>query len=180
MSVVIRTNPEFKKFYYEFFPAVYNLIKKYTGESELARDLTQEAFVKMYECKEEFDTFENAKAFLYTVVRHLYYNHCKHQKVQDKLRLFVHENEEEQDNYLKEVTFQETVRILYQSIDRLSPQSRKIILLNLQGKNNQEVAEELHISVNTVKSLKKSAYQTLRKMIGDDYVWLLIFLTLRS
>lgn len=39
---------------------------------------------------------------------------------------------------------------------------KKIILLNLQGKNNNEVAEELNISVNTVKSLKKSAYMTLR------------------
>lgn len=81
------------------------------------------------------------------------------------------------DNYLQEVTLRETIRILYAAIDRLPPQSQKIILLNLQGKNNNEVAEELNISVNTVKSLKKSAYMTLRKYVGKEYLWLLIFLS---
>lgn len=75
------------------------------------------------------------------------------------------------------VTLRETIRILYDAIDRLPPQSQKIILLNLQGKNNNEVAEELNISVNTVKSLKKSAYMTLRKYVGKEYLWLLIFLS---
>lgn len=83
----------------------------------------------------------------------------------------------DEENYLQEVTLRETIRILYDAIDRLPPQSQKIILLNLQGKNNNEVAEELNISVNTVKSLKKSAYMTLRKYVGKEYLWLLIFLS---
>lgn len=178
MAVIIRTDTEFRKFFNEFFPAVYNLMKKYTGETEISRDLTQEAFLKVYECREEFETFENAKAFLYTVARHLYFNFCKHEKVWNKLQTVLEYPEEENENFLQEVTFRETVRILYQAIDQLAPQSRKIILLNLQGKSNNEVAEELHISVNTVKSMKKSAYLTLRKLIGKEFLWVIIFLSM--
>lgn len=152
-------------------------MRKYTGDEELARDLTQEAFVKLYESREEFESLENAKAFLYTVARRLYFNHYKHLRVEENTQLIFQNDDINDDNYLQEVTLHETIRILYAAIDRLPAQTRKIILLNLEGKNNNEVAEELHISVNTVKSLKKAAYLTLRKYVDKEYLWLLIFLT---
>ena len=178
MGVIIRSHIEFKKFFYEFFPTVYALMRKYTEDDELARDLTQEAFVKLYESREEFESPENAKAFLYTIARRLYFNHYKHLRVLENSQLMYSEDEINDDNYLQEVTLHETIRILYAAIDRLPDQTRKIILLNLEGKNNNEVAEELHISVNTVKSLKKSAYQTLRKYVDKEYLWVLIFFLL--
>lgn len=51
-----------------------------------------------------------------------------------------------------------------------------MILLNLEGKTNPEVAEELGISVNTVKCLKKSAYETLRGALSQNYFVILMFL----
>lgn len=133
--------------------------------------------MKLYESREEFETVDNAKAFLYTIARRLYFNHYKHLRVVENLYPELSGEEANDENYLQEVTLRETIRILYAAIDRLPPQSKKIILLNLQGKNNNEVAEELNISVNTVKSLKKSAYMTLRKYVGKEYLWLLIFLS---
>ena len=72
-------------------------------------------------------------------------------------------------DFLQEVTRQETMRMLYVAIDQLPPQTRNVILLNLEGKTNPEVAEELGISVNTVKCLKKSAYETLRGTLSKNY-----------
>lgn len=177
MAIMIRSHTEFKKFFHEFFPSVYALMQKYTEDEELARDITQEAFMKLYESREEFETVDNAKAFLYTIARRLYFNHYKHLRVVENLYPELSGEVVDEENYLQEVTLRETIRILYDAIDRLPPQSQKIILLNLQGKNNNEVAEELNISVNTVKSLKKSAYMTLRKYVGKEYLWLLIFLS---
>ena len=177
MSVKVRSHIEFKKFFHEFFPTVYALMRKYTEDDELARDLTQEAFVKLYESREEFESLENARAFLYTIARRLYFNHYKHLCIQKNIRIMDTRDEADDNNYLRDVTMHETIRTLYAAIDRLPAQTRKIILLNLEGKNNKEVAEELHISVNTVKSLKKSAYLTLRKYVDKEYLWLLIFLT---
>jgi RNA polymerase sigma-70 factor (ECF subfamily) len=68
------------------------------------------------------------------------------------------------------------LRILHQAIDTLPPQTRKIILLGLNGKNNNEIAEALNISVNTVKSLKKSAYTSLRGQLKDPMLFLLFLL----
>lgn len=174
--MAIVSHKEFKAFFETFFIPVYTLIQRYTGERELSRDFTQEAFVRVFEHWEEFETEENAKAFLYTVARRIYLDHCKHQKIENQYQNRVNEEELEEYDFLKEVTQQEVSRILYDAVDKLPSQTRSIILLNLKGFNNTEVAERLGVSVNTIKSLKKSAYVTLRTLLSKDLLMILFVL----
>ena len=174
--IVIVSHKEFKAFFETFFIPVYTLIQRYTGERELSRDFTQEAFVRVFEHWGEFETEENAKAFLYTVARRIYLDHCKHQKIENQYQNRVNEEELEEYDFLKEVTQQEVSRILYDAVDKLPSQTRSIILLNLKGFNNTEVAERLGVSVNTIKSLKKSAYVTLRTLLSKDLLMILFVL----
>ncbi|MFR1241668.1 MAG: LuxR C-terminal-related transcriptional regulator [Butyricimonas faecihominis] len=46
----------------------------------------------------------------------------------------------------------------------------------LDGKNNNEIAETLDISINTVKTLKKNAYKFLRESLGSRNLYILLFL----
>ena len=155
---------DFKKFFEEFFPAVYALMRKYTQEDEVAWDLAQDAFLKGE---------ENAKAFVYTVAKNLFVNYRNREKLKAEVYANLEIDEVDDNNYLKEIMAIETKRLLYAAIDQLPPQTRTIILLNLAGKNNTEIAEDLSISVNTVKSLKKAAYQTLRSLLAKDYWWII-------
>lgn len=174
--MAIVSHKEFKAFFETFFIPVYTLMQRYTGERELSRDFTQEAFVRVFEHWGEFETEENAKAFLYTVARRIYLDHCKHQKIENQYQNRVNEEELEEYDFLKEVTQQEVSRILYDAVDKLPSQTRSIILLNLKGFNNTEVAERLGVSVNTIKSLKKSAYVTLRTLLSKDLLTILFVL----
>ena len=174
--MAIVSHKEFKAFFETFFIPVYTLIQRYTGERELSRDFTQEAFVRVFEHWGEFETEENAKAFLYTVARRIYLDHCKHQKIENQYQNRVNEEELEEYDFLKEVTQQEVSRILYDAVDKLPSQTRSIILLNLKGFNNTEVAERLGVSVNTIKSLKKRAYVTLRTLLSKDLLMILFVL----
>ena len=174
--MAIVSHKEFKAFFETFFIPVYTLMQRYTGERELSRDFTQEAFVRVFEHWGEFETEENAKAFLYTVARRIYLDHCKHQKIENQYQNRVNEENTEEYDFLKEVTQQEVSRILYEAVDKLPSQTRSIILLNLKGFNNTEVAERLGVSVNTIKSLKKSAYVTLRTLLSKDLLMILFVL----
>lgn len=174
--MAIVSHKEFKAFFETFFIPVYTLMQRYTGERELSRDFTQEAFVRVFEHWGEFETEENAKAFLYTVARRIYLDHCKHQKIKNQYQNRVNEEDPEEYDFLKEVTQQEVSRILYDAVDKLPSQTRSIILLNLKGFNNTEVAERLGVSVNTIKSLKKSAYVTLRTLLSKDLLMILFVL----
>lgn len=176
MGVVIKSDKEFEKFFRENFPAVQAFMRRYTGDDELAADLAQEAFMRVFERREEIISVEYGKAFLYTVARHLYWNHCKHQRAAAHYFAQLDEDDADDYNFLEEATRQETIRILYAAIEQLPPRTREIIRLNLEGMNNTEVAEELQISVNTVKDLKKSAYVVLRNLLSKNYFLILIFL----
>lgn len=176
MSATIQLNKDFETFFRENFPAVYAFMKRYTKDDELAADLAQETFIRVYERREEIGSVEFGRAFLYTVARHLYWNHCKHQRAVDSYLAQLDENDTDDYDFLQEVTRQETVRILYAAVDQLPPQTRRVILLNLDGKNNDEVAKELEISINTVKYLKKAAYATLRTLLSKHYFMILMCL----
>ena len=71
---------------------------------------------------------------------------------------------------------QETFRLLYSAIDNLPEQTRKVILLGMDGNSNQKVGELLGISINTVKTLKKNGYAALQKMLSKEYSVLLLIL----
>ena len=61
---------------------------------------------------------------------------------------------------------EEVERILLKTQENLPPKCKRIFILAIQGKSNDEIAKELNISVNTVKTQKKIAYRTLK-----DYIY---------
>lgn len=171
----MKTEKEFRHFFEEFFVSVCRFVTRYTGESEVSTDIAQEVFVKVYERWREFETFENAKAFLYTIARNLSLDYLKHKKAENNyVQAFPENNDIVEQTFLKEVTRQETFRILYSAIDQLPGQTRQVILYSLEGHSVQEVGDKMGISANTVKTLKKNAYTTLRHLLSKEYMILLI------
>lgn len=166
----IRTYQDFKKFFKDFFPGVYAFLKKYT-EEEVAWDLAQTAFLKLYERWSDFETMESAKAFVYTVARNLFFNYYKKEKLRKNIYKELEYEVLDTNNFLENIAAEEVLRILYSAVEKLNGQTKIIIQLNLEGKSNVEVAEMLNISINTVKTLKKHAYRTLRKLLQKEYWW---------
>ncbi|MDR0765763.1 MAG: sigma-70 family RNA polymerase sigma factor [Odoribacteraceae bacterium] len=179
MNLPIRSHEEFKVFFKEFFPGVLAFLEHYTRDTELARDLAQETFTRIYEKREETRDIEHAKAYLYTVARRLYLDHRKHQTVQEKFLAREKNAREpaEDHEFLAEVTRQETFRVLRSAIDKLSPRKKRVILASLQGKDNLEIATRLKISPSTVKSLKTKALADLRAVLSRDQLFLLLLLS---
>ena len=65
------------------------------------------------------------------------------------------------------VQHEEIYRELYIAINRLSEREREVLLLTLDGKSNQEIAEYLNLSILTIKTHKKNAYTHLRKQLAS-------------
>ncbi|MEG0796657.1 MAG: RNA polymerase sigma-70 factor [Odoribacter sp.] len=173
----MNVNKEFKKFFEIFFIPICRFSGRYIGNEEDAVDIAQEVFIKVYEKWEEFDTEDNAKAFLYTIARNHCLDYIKHIRAQNNYLSVCNQEEECEQTFLKEVTRQETYRILYTAIEHLPRQTRQVILYSLQGATNEEIGEKMGISINTVKTLKKNAYVALRCVISKEYWILLLFLS---
>ena len=63
MSAIIQSNKDFEVFFRENFPSVYAFMKRYTGDDELAADLAQETFIRVYERRDEIVSVDYGKLF---------------------------------------------------------------------------------------------------------------------
>ena len=71
---------------------------------------------------------------------------------------------------------EEVNRLVYDAVAALPEQSRRVVLLTMEGVPNPEIAERLNISMNTVKTLKMRAYRMLRERLkGIQWILLLPF-----
>ena len=74
----------FKRFFELNFEPVYRFVRKYTEEDAIARDITQDTFIRLYERRRDFDVPEKAKSFIYITARNLCLDHLKHQKIKQQ------------------------------------------------------------------------------------------------
>lgn len=169
---MLLNNKRFELFFDTYYESVYLFSLKYVKEKVAAQDIAQDVFVRLYEKRENFYAIEKARSFAYITAHNLCLDHLRHTQIAQKY--ILHQEEEEEQTCLHEITYQETLRLLSLAISKLPPQTREIILLGLEGNNNNEIAEILHISVNTVKSMKKSAYRRLREMLGKEYILIIL------
>ena len=166
----------FKEIFDHYFNALAAFGFKYVSDQFIAEDLVQEVFISMWEKREDFSHLNALKSFLYTSVRNKCLNHIKHQSVVQKHeKALVYELESEQ-NFVSHVIEEETFNQLFKEIKDLPPSAREITLLALNGLKNQEIADELKISVNTVKTQKKIAYSRLKEKLGSHFTGILLYL----
>ncbi len=137
------------------------------GNQEQAFDITQEAFIKLWEnCSDV--SFEKAKSYLYKVANNLTLNQIAHQKVilkfekQSNANAMNHENPE---FLLQESQFKEKLQI---AISNLTEGQRTAFLLNrIENKKYAEIAEMLGISIKAVEKRIHGALVSLRTAIVE-------------
>jgi len=56
----------------------------------------------------------------------------------------------------------------------LPGKAKEVVRLNLKSLSNLEIAEELNVSINTVKTHKLSAFKKLREQLGKQYIVFLL------
>jgi len=160
-----------------YFNALAAFGYKYVEDAHAVEDMVQEAFISFWEGREKFDHPNAVKAFLYTSVRNKCLNHLKHQSVRRKHEGALLYNLESDQYFESHVIEEETFNQLFAEIRNLPASSREIMLLALNGMKNQEIADELQVSINTVKTQKKIAYAKIKDAMGPVSNVILLMLT---
>jgi RNA polymerase sigma-70 factor (family 1) len=139
------------------------------ADTAIAEDIAQEAFANLWEIRKQFENETAAKAWLYKVVHHKALNHLRHEKVKIKKLPMLTGNESDEQNYLNSIIKSEALGEIYQAIETLPEGCKRIFkLAYFEGLKNQEIADLLQISPNTVKTHKARALQLLRLKIDPS------------
>ena len=135
------------------------------NDVESAEDLTQDAFIKLWENCESIP-FSKAKSFLFTVANNAFLNIKKHEQVKQKhKKVLVKDSTNESPEFiLLEKEFYEK---LDRVIDSLSEKQRDVFLMNrIEKLKYKEIANELNISVKAVEKRMHLALKVIHKEIG--------------
>lgn len=142
-------------------------------------DIVQDVFVRCWEKKQLILADEKAvKAYLFNAVK----NACldkleKKRPVYAPLDLLKQEIIEEETFLFDEKIIGE----IKEELEQMPRQTRKIIsLIFIQNMKYREVADEMNISINTVKTLLRNGIKHLRNRFSDRFLILYFYLKFES
>lgn len=165
----------FRILFDELYCSLVYFASTYVGQKEVAEDIVQEVLVGIGENPKIYPSYNSLKTFLYTAVRNAALDYCRHKKVEDRYlthsRLF---GQQEEDLDVK-IMEEELYRLLLQMVEELPGRCKEIFKLHLAGLKNEEIARQLQLSVETVKTQKKKAMAYLRKRVHPMFLLLLFY-----
>jgi len=159
----------FKDIFKEYYASQLFFAIKLISSKHDAEDIVQDVFMNIWKNKPIFKNEIAFKAYIYLSTRNKCLDYLK------KKRPLFRSVEEAHDipNELEILVKEEIFRILDIAIDKLPNQTKEVIRLSLKGYSIQQVADELKVSVNTVKTLKSRAYKVLKEVYGDAFIYIL-------
>lgn len=150
----------FKQYYKDMCKAAFNIIR----DKSTSEDIVQNVFLKLYKSEEEV-VIEYPQTYLKRITINASIDHfrkiAKRQNVDlDSITELQVETEEENDQ-------SELIQRVKTSINELPTKCRLVFILKRkEGLTNQEIADELDISIKTVEGQMTKAFKMLREKLG--------------
>lgn len=168
------TLKEYESLFNRLYTSLCLFSNKFIDDLEISKDIVQDVFIKIWEDKIEFKNKNNLKSYLYTSVKNksLDYLKSKRYKTTDNLSIRMIEELETEPFFLREVVILETSAIIDNAINTLPYRCAQIIRLCIRDFSNAEIAVELNITINTVKTQKKIAYKRLKPILQDYFIYI--------
>lgn len=153
----------FATIYDKYHKQLYALALRYLKNREMAEDVTQEVFINLWSNRSRLVETLNLKSFLFTTAKNLILNTIRNnQRAIEKNYEILMDSMFEETDFDQLEESHEMTSIIEKAVEALSPQ-RKIIfyLKTTEALSNQEIGQQLNISVNTVKV---QYYQILKEI----------------
>lgn len=156
----------YDKIYLAWHKPIYTMLRHLTGSQEEAEDITQEVFVNLWEYRGRLDPEKKINTFLYMVAKRAAIDYFRRKR--------------SAGNYLNTLAWEEASRsssdslVLEKEIELLKemalsrmPEYRRNIykLSHIEGLNNDQIAEKLNITKESVYTQLSIARKQLRELI---------------
>jgi RNA polymerase sigma-70 factor (ECF subfamily) len=160
----------FEQVFTDWFGQLYAYAMSVLKEEEIAEEVVQAVFCRIWEKRERLEVQTSLKAYLYGSVYHECMDWLRHRKrVEAHRRQVMHSGSRVMtESAAGKVELGELEKKLKQAIDELPDQCRAIFCLSRYGElGYREIADQLGISVKTVEAQIGKALKRLRKKLAD-------------
>lgn len=161
MGFVKGHEKSFETIFRQYYKTLVSFSMRYGLEQMEAEDVVIEVVHHIWEIRKEVKSPAALNTLLYTSVRNRTVNVLRNLRNRERI-IGEQGNKDEEDVFYDYLMEEEISRLLDEAINALPPQCRQVVLLLLLGKSTAEIAGEMNVSVNTVKTYKMRAIEILR------------------
>lgn len=163
------TQNEFLNIVMPFKDKVFRLAKRLLISTEEAEDATQEVLLKLWNNKENMESYKNVEAFSMTMTKNFCFDKLKSKQAQN-LKI-VHNNYEDGNTSLqKQVELNDSVNWVARIIEGLPEQQRVIIQLrDIEEYDLDEIAEMLNMNNTAVRVNLSRARKAIREKLTNTH-----------
>jgi RNA polymerase sigma-70 factor (family 1) len=161
------SDAEYQRIFRDYYKSVRNFIWFRCGDQDLAEDIAQDTFVKLWENRNRIDK-STVKAYLYKIAQN---NTINYQKRQQLLLKFKKKpgNDREYDHPEKLAEMNEYEEKLQRVIAMLPEGGREVFLMNrIEDMTYQEIADRLGLSVKAIEKRMSKVLKLLREQLGTE------------
>ncbi|MDB5199211.1 MAG: hypothetical protein JWO92_1174 [Chitinophagaceae bacterium] len=173
---------KFKLLFNTYKVPLYDYVQTITGDDYVAEEITQEIFIKLWKRRNDMHHIENIDQYIFRMARNACFTYFKKValdvKMADRLKTKM---SVPADVITDQLDVKEMQRLINEAVDGLSPQRRKVYQLSrVHGLKLDEIANDLDLSVSTVKNHLVAALKHIREYLishSTDPLMLLFILS---
>ena len=164
-----------------YWDNIYGVAFAFTKSTMIAEEMVQDIFLKIWLKRDLLNSVQKFDAYLFMVAKNHIYNELR-KKIKEEpfTDHIINYFREKGDSPEQQMIFKESKQLVNIAIKKLPPQQQLIYRLSReQGKSQEEIADKLQISKNTVKSHMNKALQSIRQYLlqysdGNSYIFLIV------
>ncbi|MFL6199853.1 MAG: RNA polymerase sigma factor [Thermoanaerobaculia bacterium] len=161
--------------FHRYYRPVVSFFMKRGFSSEESRDLAQETFYRVCNKWDSFRGESSVETWLFQIAANLYKNTLRSLQAQKRDAQEVPldgeavELRSRETDPLRVVLTEEQASLLRSALEKLPPQMRQAVLLRIRDLKYREIAELMHVSIETVKAHLYQARQQFRTLLADYF-----------
>lgn len=156
-----------KYLFENFSPRGLIFAQSIVHDADVAKDIIQTTFTKIWTSKLSFDSSTHFKSYLYNSIRNAAINHIEKHKNNVRVDVDIPQSTIESNIIETEIEAE-----IYRQINSLPPARRDVILCRLKGMTVEDIAVYLGVSKATVKTHMILAKRDLKSKLKNMYVFL--------
>ena len=166
----------FEKIFHQLYARLCSFSINYTKNVEIAEELVGDSFLVIWNKHEKFDDIISLKSYLYATVRNASLDYLKKKGEVIPIDIEFPDSTKNMEYFIIE---EETHNMLYKALDTLPDKCKQVFEMScLDGVKYQDIADEMQISLNTVKSQRARAIQLLKDRFKNQRFYTLFLSTL--